>query len=1310
MPFPAEQRDDALPVPPAQESTRNTETLLAFNDDAMPHLKRLLGNDKQDSKATGSTAFAASQEFLNEYLQSGRRHKSPWATVGGNSDKKDPVAEKKEDPKPAQKDPVVEKKEDPKPEPKDPVVEKKEDPKPEQKDPVVEKPGTEDRKELPELTLDTTVKVKINKDDTKITELVPDSLLPKFTIDTSKIKDAGDKALDDILNWYNQFAAKAKDLVSASDKPVQPETPAKPAVPAPVESLVGSWKKEGESWNLYDKSGQKLENKYEGKVSEVTKDADGNVQLKLDNGHSVIEKKDGSVLKYDEKNHLSSVTYKDGTSRSFKWEGNELIGMASKTGEWTRARDKEGNLKANEWSKKDPASNWTGEMKVDEKKGELTVGNTTYNSDLSVEKKNADGSREITHANKDLTKIDKNGLVSEISYADGSNRKFHWGKNENAKNEDDKYYLNGVEVKRDGKTYWHSLQQDGKWQVQTQQNGGWTTAKDETLSFDFNRKTGEYTYVDSQDGVRHLRQAGGLEKQITRDGFTLEYKDGALTKASKGEQSREFEWKNNKLVAIHDGIQGKTWTPAEGGGWKSDKGDKQAGEAKVNAGAEISFKDGNKTSVIKMDGAQYNRIENEKEKSVVDISKNSVQVTAGDGSTRQFKTGEDGKEVIQESVTRNNKTESWTRGERLPNGNYNWTNDQDPSKKEERASVTQEDGKLKIDYPDGRKYQANTDGSERLENSKAEWSIDYKNGQPSESKFADGTIRKYKFDAPGTSPKSIEVINKDGSVVNITRESEGVYNYKSKSSEMKWNVKFEVTRDGVYKFNDKDEKGKVTTRFIDGKKIVDDPVNKTVVETFKDEPMKVTKDGKTTQLVRDEKNAISEVRDYASNTSYKKNSSGEWVPSALDSTKPFAKLDNITRKGDPVLDENGNVSFCDRDGRQVRQAAGEKGSIVSSKEKTIEAVLNNPSMSDAEKETLRKNILEYSERADVPPKVKSAFQEHLAKFAERSDISDAEKAKTYKEMNRLLESKSETTFNAKDKGMLAAQLAWHIGNPESNAQGENPNCQVTSIRSRLLYESPSDFARMMTDVITTGQFVTMDKTVIKPPTTSFQIAKNSEESKFPPEDGSRTWMGKISDVTIANTHWQRQTKAPSGEVVSKGHLVYRQDPPGSRKDTGARLYKEPGDGYIYPQNGSDGKLIEQPTLYAKDIAATFRQIVGHNKENVILAVQRTDISGGPGVGLLQNEEQLHNILSKEKGPHIAQIWTGTDWCWREPARKYNFKPKDETDGEHVLIVKDYDPKTRTVAVDNSWSSKYDRTAPDRRISLHDLYKAMAKQN
>lgn len=1263
MAFPEAERDDAPRTSRFSENDSNglkPEQFSLANEFNSPHLKNLLASqdsnaDKQTGNTVSRTADVQAKGWQQE-LFSLRSHRSPWSQLQPGETKDSAKGNPAEFAKAKPGNYPVDSRDS------KPVANAQT---PEKPNSTADSTDTKAKVELPQFTLDSASRDKEKGENAKTEEpraSVSDllSLLPSLSIDTDKIKNKTNELINDASAWLAEHLASPQETKEDS---------------------------------------------------KISRDDEGNLITKLEDGRQVKEKKDGSRLEYDSKGQLSEITYKDGSNRKFKWEGDELVSMSSKSGEWTRARDENGKLK-NEWSAKGQVGNWQGELKVDPKTGAFSSGTNTYGSDLSVEKRNSDGSKEISYPNKDTVKVDKNGLVSQINYADGSERKFTWSKNPDAKGEDDQYRLDTVQVKRDNNHYHHSRKEDGSWQARTwnPQTGSWSAGEAETNSFEFNNKTKEYSYTDSTDGIRHAYLPGGRQTDTSRDGSSLEYQNNQLTRAKLGENSREFEWKDGKLTAIHDGVQNKNWKPSADGGWESDKGDKRDGEAFISPSGEIGFKKGDKASIIKMDGAEFERITNDKEKSQVDIRKGEVQVTAADGSSRKFKTSDDGKEVLQESITRNGKTESWTRGERLANGNYTWTNDQDPSKKEERSSVDLKDGTLKVEYPDGRKYQANSNGSERLENEKANWYINYQNGQPSEAKYADGTVRKFKFDGAGTAPQSIEVTAKDGSVTKITRASEGVYDYKPpKGDATKWNVKFEVSRDGTYKFTDNDEKGKVVTRKPDGLMISENPADKSVIERRNDEISKITRDGKTTEIIRDDKNLVSELRDQSSNTTYKKNDKGEFVASAIDAGKPFNN-DGLNRKGEPTIDESGLVKFTADDGTQIKQLPGQKGELISSKEKTLEAILNNTALSDQQKEKIQKNVLDYAARTDISGSDKAVFQASLAKFAARTDISDLEKARSYDQLNRLLESKSDKAFNAKDRALLAEQLAWHMGNPEANAQGENPNCQVTVIRGKLLYEKPSEFARMMTDVITTGQFVTKDGSTIKVPATSMRYAKGSEEATFPPADGTRTWMGKISDTTCANIHWQRQTVAPSGEVVQAGHLVYRNDPPSSRKDTGARVYKEPGDGYMYAQNDQAGKPITTPNLYAKDIADTYHQIAGGKKdEKVVVAVARQDIISGPGVAL-GTEEQLHKFLSENKGVHVAQIYTSTDWVWKEPARKYGMKPKDTTDGEHVVLVKDYDPVTRTVAVKNSWSSAYNHLAPDRRVPLHDLYKAMAKQN
>ncbi|MBX9687445.1 MAG: hypothetical protein K2X27_12130 [Candidatus Obscuribacterales bacterium] len=1287
MAFPEVERDDAPRNPHAPEekskSEEDSHKPLPFRDE-LPNLNRLFSKKTNQDTVLERSSEQVANGLLDEYLQKGpHKHKSPWAKNSEKTKEGEASIDKPLEAAPAPK--LV----DDKVEAKKP--EEKNKPEEASKPAAAESPKAEPAK------------------------LNLDGILPSLSLDTSKIQEKLGEAIDSLQGWYEKLSELAALEAQSKKTPEErlakeeekPEATA--AAIADVPQDGGKWRKEGDSWSFLDNTGKK-QNKYEAKVSEVSKDSEGNTVLKFSDGRSIKEKTDGSKLEYDAENKLKSISYKDGSSREFKWDGDELVYMKSKTGEFKRAEEAPGKYK-NEWTKTGDAAPWQGELKVDQKTGLFSVGSQmSYGSDLSVEKKNADGSKEVSYSvsdgKKDIVKISKDGTISEISYADGSNRKFTWEQNPNAKGEVDKFRLSAIQVYRDGKNYFHTKQSDGSWKISSYEGNAWSAPVAEKTTFDLNNKTAEYSF--SEDNVKTIRKPGGIEKAIGADGSSLEYKDGKLSKVIKDDKVREFEWKGNELLSVKDGIQGKTWKASADGGWESDQGDKRKGSAYASPSGELGFKDGNKESIIKVDGAEYQRINNEKEKSRVDIREGQVDVSAADNSARSFKTGKDGNEVLQESLTRNGKTESWSRGEKLPNGNYEWINDQDKSKKEERLSVEQKDGNLKIQYPDGRKYEAYTSGAENLENKEQKWSVDYKNGQPAETKFADGTIRRFTFDSEGSSPKSVQVVSPDGQVTDISRISDGVYNYKNKSTDMKWNVRFEVPRDGSYKYTDSDEKGKTVTRMPDGKQIIETPSDKTRIEKQLNDIVKVERDGKTVEIIRDKDKKVTEFRDYASNSSYKKDEKNNFVAEAIDTTKPFSKLDNLQRSGALVLDESGTANFIDNEGKQIRQLPGQKGELVSSKEMALEAVNKNSSMSDTEKADWQKTITEYSKRSDVASKEKAVFHESIAKFAARTDISEKEKAKTYEQIARLLESKSDTAFNTKERALLAAQLAWHVGNPAANAQGENPNCQVTTVRGKLLYDSPSQFARMMTDVITSGKFTTQDKSVIKPPSSSFKISEGSPESVFPPEDGTRTWLGKISDVTCANIHWQRQTRTPQGEIVQAGHLVYRQDLPGSRKDTGSKIWKEPGDGYIYPVSNTDGKSIENPSLYAKDIADVYKQITGNSKDNVVIAVERSDIKSGPGVGLF-TEQSLHEYLSKNKGQtHIAQIYTAQDWVWREPARKYGIKPKDENDGEHVVLVKDYDPVTKTVAIDNSWSAKYDRLG-DRRISLNELYKAMAKQ-
>lgn len=372
---------------------------------------------------------------------------------------------------------------------------------------------------------------------------------------------------------------------------------------------------------------------------------------------------------------------------------------------------------------------------------------------------------------------------------------------------------------------------------------------------------------------------------------------------------------------------------------------------------------------------------------------------------------------------------------------------------------------------------------------------------------------------------------------------------------------------------------------------------------------------------------------------------------------------------------------------------GEKIEFQRSTEEIDTAVFSNQSLTEPLKQRLREKLIQTSESSELTSDYKREFVNGLYGFAKRSDISNDEKAKTFQNIIEIMEADKGQPFSQIDREKLATQLLWHLSNVEKNCQGGNQTCNMTVIRGIMLYESPSKFSGFIRDLVQTGKFVTKDQSEISLPLESTKVTAQSEESKFPPADGSRTWLGKISDVAMANVYWQRQTKQLDDTRVRKGELVYRED------IGNARLFRMTN-GKPEPLQ-HETEQASNPGTSDRAIADIHQQITGESRENLVLTSNRVEVTTGPGVRTV-DESQLQEILSREKGIHIARIWTGVDWVSKNSGQGVN-------GGEHVVLIKDYDPASKALAVDNSWSQDFDRLHPDSRISLHELFQAMDKQ-
>lgn len=1085
------------------------------------------------------------------------------------------------------------------------------------------------------------------------------------------------------------IATRASDLLASLTL-----VDSRPAAAQPTEvatSAGATWRRGPNGWELFGQDGQRAE-RYQGQVENVTRGQDGRAIITLKDGRKIHERQDGSTLEYNAQNKLSKITTPAGQTREIFWDGDQIKSVKTNSGSFNRLQNADGTYK-DEWLPEGSraTSGWRGRVEVNDN-GDYTLTPTdgdpkaqryTYKADGSSELLLPDGGREVTLANKDLVKYGKDGTVSEISYQDGSKRKFEWRANAGATGEHDRHTLQSVHVFRaDGKQYYHQRSGDG-WNVQSLENGRWTQAQPEKLSFNVDNRTGEYSYTD--DGViTRITPGRAGSEAVTTDGTRLAYNDdGSLASATREGRTRRFKFDGQgRPTEIKDGDQ--TWTPAPGGGWRNGEGLTRAGDAFVNANGDFGFDDNGKKTVIKMDGTEFDRLENAQDQSVVERRGNEVRITAGDGSTRQVKT--EGNQVVEESVTRAGNTQTWTRGERRGDG-YVWTNARTGAT-EVRNSVTVTDrGQLSIEYPDGRTYTSRTNGSERLENRGQGSHIEYTGGNPTQIKFADGRVRDFVWE--GNQLKSLKVTSADGKSTSEWQRV-GPNQWKqpgAKPEDKPWHAEIQVGTDGSYVINDKDEKT-TTTRTPDGREVIVNNETNARTEKLKDQVVRVTRDGQDLEVVRDQTGVVTELRDHTYNRLYKKEGD-EFKAGALDDSKPYQAPNQVARRGEARVDDRGVIMFTAADGTRVRQELGRDAQTASGPEYLRDLVENSTHLNDA---------------------ARTRFRESLDAVARRSDISAQEKAECYNQMVRLMEHDGSEPFSQKQRHELVDQTAWHIANPSRNEQGQNPNCQVTDIRTSVLMSQPSAFARMMTEIGTTGTFKVADGTVITPPAASLVRRTGSEEAAFPPQPGTRTWAGKIWDVTAANVYWNRVTRTPGGQIVGAGEVVYEENPSSNRRDAGVGVYRyweQNGSRWRQQVTGADGSALSYPGMTGTMMMDAYHQITGQEQKDRFIGHTRLGLPAGAGVCTIDSASALETQLQQGPWPKIIQIHTSHPWVHNDADGGTAGGSGGREGGEHVVVITGYDPKTKRVSVDNSWNPDKDRLSGDRRITLDQLYAAAA---
>lgn len=385
---------------------------------------------------------------------------------------------------------------------------------------------------------------------------------------------------------------------------------------------------------------------------------------------------------------------------------------------------------------------------------------------------------------------------------------------------------------------------------------------------------------------------------------------------------------------------------------------------------------------------------------------------------------------------------------------------------------------------------------------------------------------------------------------------------------------------------------------------------------------------------------------------------------------------------------------------------------------------------------------------ELSPEQKARMLENAKEFRDSDQFSETEKEKVFESVSRLLDKRIGTTFSAKERADLGEQTLWHINKERRNMQGANNTCNITDVRGLFLRDEPSVVAKMMADIGNSGQIKTNDGSIIKPDLDSLRPREGSPEKNFPPADNTRTFLGKVWDVTGINAYYQRQTKTVSNSTVPKGSLEYREIEPEGDGDHGHRIIKTDNRGqeWTLSKNFADGtqwgrsEPLDQPYFMGFNMMDVYNQLSSDPKQGKMI-VDKDEYVGTSeqakqfeklGGVKIDSQQELEDFLSKADFPVIVQL--NTAYLKQRAAQKLALRDgKDPSSiapgvgGEHVVLIDGYQPgdsqsgAPATVNIDNSWYPKDDFLTPQEAkekgldlskhvcVTIEDIHKSMKRK-
>lgn len=350
-------------------------------------------------------------------------------------------------------------------------------------------------------------------------------------------------------------------------------------------------------------------------------------------------------------------------------------------------------------------------------------------------------------------------------------------------------------------------------------------------------------------------------------------------------------------------------------------------------------------------------------------------------------------------------------------------------------------------------------------------------------------------------------------------------------------------------------------------------------------------------------------------------------------------------------------------------------------------------------ESARARLLEASEAGQ--PGSSRDLRELMAVFeasAQGRGLSQEEILKTYREVGKLLEAKDnpEVPITAEQRRALATQVLQHAADPTSIDQGQHNTCNVATLEMRNYWRNPSEAARIVADVATTGRYVSRNGTTVVVDDQSL-VPRNGAES-LRKTDGVRDFAGQIFQVAAVNLYYQKEN--PNVRYEQRAPQPGRTPP-----DSGERLMDystnpptEVGrPNLLFRTLGAEDAGTRQPDLTTDRLRLIGNEISGEKSGDWLL-----------DYGNVRSPRELQERLEAAKRdgnmPLVVMVHTGNQPFFADSGNG----AAGGSGGWHVVNITDYTPgNPPKVAIDNQWGSDRDRLSAPKQISSDMLYFSMS---